>query len=187
MSSDVITLTGLVATIPRHIVTSEGLSITSFRLASTQRRFDRSQERWVDAETNWFSITTFRHLAHHCASSIEKGQRVIVTGKLRVREWDNGERVGTTVEVEAESVGHDLMWGTSTFTRSIMSSGAAPAARRAEGDARESEPERSVPAEQAEVHEGDETLVITHESFPSGTVKPTDTARETEAQLPAPF
>ena len=41
---DAITLTGLVATNPRHLVTSEGLPITSFRLASTQRRFDRSQE-----------------------------------------------------------------------------------------------------------------------------------------------
>ncbi|MCU1509507.1 MAG: single-stranded DNA-binding protein [Glaciihabitans sp.] len=40
-----ITITGLVATQPRHIVTSEGLPITSFRLASTQRRFDTSAEK----------------------------------------------------------------------------------------------------------------------------------------------
>ena len=39
--TDTITLTGLVATTPRHLVTSEGLPITSFRLASTQRRYDR--------------------------------------------------------------------------------------------------------------------------------------------------
>jgi single-strand DNA-binding protein len=48
--TDTITLTGLVATNPRHIVTTEGLSITTFRLASAQRRFDRSQERWIDGE-----------------------------------------------------------------------------------------------------------------------------------------
>jgi single-strand DNA-binding protein len=54
--SDVLTLTGLVATTPRHLVTSEGLPITSFRLASAQRRFDRSQERWIDGETNWYTV-----------------------------------------------------------------------------------------------------------------------------------
>ena len=48
--SDQITLTGLVATPPKHIVTSDGLQITSFRLASTQRRFDRAQDKWVDAD-----------------------------------------------------------------------------------------------------------------------------------------
>ena len=47
---DQITLTGLVATPPKHIVTSEGLQITSFRLASTQRRYDKAQQSWVDAD-----------------------------------------------------------------------------------------------------------------------------------------
>ena len=46
---DQITLTGIVATPPKHIVTSEGLQITSFRLASTQRKFDRVEQKWVDA------------------------------------------------------------------------------------------------------------------------------------------
>lgn len=124
---DIITVTGLVATIPRHILTSEGLSITSFRLASAQRRFDRSAERWIDGETNWYTVTSFRQLALNSSISIEKGQRVLVTGKLRIREWDNGERVGTTIDIEAESIGHDLAWGTARFTRSIVSS-AAPTA-----------------------------------------------------------
>ena len=72
--TDLITLTGLVATTPRHIVTSEGLSITSFRLASSQRRYDRSAERWIDGETNWYTITSFRQLALNSAPSIQKGR-----------------------------------------------------------------------------------------------------------------
>ena len=120
--SDIITLTGIVATIPRHLVTSEGLPITSFRLASTQRRYDRAKGEWVDGDTNWYTITTFRQLAAHSAASIAKGERVVVTGKLRIREWQNGERTGTTVDIEADALGHDLSWGTSTFTRSISSS-----------------------------------------------------------------
>jgi single-strand DNA-binding protein len=40
-------------------------------------------------------------------------------GRLRVRDWDNGERAGTSVELEAETLGHDLMWGSSTFVRTV--------------------------------------------------------------------
>lgn len=153
--SDTITITGLVATTPRHILTSSGLSITSFRLASAQRRFDRSQERWIDVETNWYTVTTFRQLALNCSTSVLKGQRVVVTGRLRIREWENGERVGTTVEVEADSVGHDLLWGTSTFTRSIVSNSATATTAPDEGagvdSVAESEPHVTVTEEEREV------------------------------------
>ena len=120
--SDTITITGLVATTPRHVTTTEGLNITSFRLASTQRRFDRPQQKWIDGETNWYTVTAFRQLALNSNASIEKGQRVVVAGRLKIRDWENGERTGTTVDIEAEALGHDLSWGTSTFTRSISSS-----------------------------------------------------------------
>ncbi len=66
---------------------------------------------------NWYTITTFRQLADNAALSVKKGERVFLTGRLRIREWESGERSGTTVEIEAESLGHDLSWGTSSFTR----------------------------------------------------------------------
>ncbi|MFM6963409.1 MAG: single-stranded DNA-binding protein [Micrococcales bacterium] len=118
--SEFITVTGLVATTPRHLVTQDGLPITSFRLAAAHRRFDRKENKWVDGETNWFTITAFRQLAINAAGSIAKGERVLVSGKLRVRDWDNGERAGTSVEVEADSLGHDITWGTSVFTRTVL-------------------------------------------------------------------
>lgn len=115
--SDTITLTGLVATTPRHLTTSEGLAITSFRLASSQRRFDRATQKWIDADTNWYTISAFRGLANNSATSVVKGDRVIVSGRLRIRDWENTDRSGTTVEIEADNIGHDMFWGTSTFTR----------------------------------------------------------------------
>lgn len=118
--TEFITVTGLVATTPRHLVTQDALPITSFRLASSTRRFDRGQNRWVDGETNWYTITAFRQLAINSAGSVHKGDRIIVTGKLRVRDWDNGERAGTSVEIEAEGIGHDLTWGASVFTRNVL-------------------------------------------------------------------
>lgn len=117
---DTITLTGLVATTPRTIATSEGLVITSFRLASSQRRFDRAVGEWVDTETNWYTITAFRGLATNVAASIEKGQRVLVTGRVRVRDWEAGEKSGTTIEIEAEAIGHDLNFGRAAFTRDVV-------------------------------------------------------------------
>ena len=118
--SETLSVTGLVATTPRHLVTADGLPITSFRLASSQRRFDRNQNKWVERETNWFTVTSFRQLAIKSAGSIHKGDRLVVAGKLRIRDWDNGERAGTSVEVEADSLGHDLTWGSSVFTRTVL-------------------------------------------------------------------
>ena len=153
--TDSITLTGLVATAPRHIVTSEGLPITSFRLASTQRRFDRSQEKWIDGETNWYTVTAFRQLAINSAGSVGKGDRIVVTGRLRIREWENGERTGTNIDVEADAIGHDLMWGTSVFTRTISSSAANvdPAPASSSGDDTDSpggEPDDDLDADETE-------------------------------------
>lgn len=107
---DRITLTGLVATSPRHLITKEGLPITSFRLASSEN----------DGPTNWYTVTTYRTLAKNAASSISKGDRVILTGTLRIRDWDNGERTGTSVEVDVTSIGHDLSYGTAEFARTSI-------------------------------------------------------------------
>ena len=138
--SDTISLTGLVATTPKYVVTGTGLSITSFRFASTQRRFDRGEQKWVDGETNWYTVATFRQLATNVVASVQKGQRVIVTGRLRVRDWATEDKHGTNVEIDAEAVGHDLSWGTTVFTRStataVAEADADGGGRRCRGDRR---------------------------------------------------
>lgn len=130
--TDTITLIGFVATKPKHLITGEGLPITSFRLASTQRRFDRAQGRWSDGETNWYTVTTFRQLAINTVGSVSKGDRVMVSGRLRIRPWEVGDRSGTNVDVEADAVGHDLGWGTTAFTRTIVTSTSEAAADAAD-------------------------------------------------------
>ncbi len=156
---DLITVTGIVATTPRHLVTSEGLPITSFRLASTQRRFDRTKSQWVDADTNWYTITGFRQLAINTIGSVNKGDRVVVTGRLRIRDWENGERTGTTIEIDADALGHDLSWGTSSFSRSVVTTAAGPA-------------------------DGEAATIA--EEFPEP-IAPTDTEKSAEDALPVPF
>jgi len=116
--TDNITITGRVVTDPRHIVTSAGLPITNFRLASTHRRFERDQGKWVDADTNWYTVSSFRHLAQNAAASVHRGDLVVVTGRLRLKEWINADKTGLDAEVQAESIGHDLAWGTSIWSKS---------------------------------------------------------------------
>lgn len=118
--NDTITLRGFVATEVRSNTADSGLAIAGFRMCTTERRFDRESGLWLDGHTNWYSVSMFRQLATNAGVSIHKGDRVIVTGRLRVRQWatDSG-RSGTTVDIDADAVGHDLMWGTANFRRSI--------------------------------------------------------------------
>lgn len=92
------------------------LPTASFRVASTPRI--RRSGDWADGETTWMTITCFRALAEHAASSVRKGDPVIVIGKLRTSVWvkDGVEKERTVLE--AQTIGHDLTRGTSAFNRS---------------------------------------------------------------------
>lgn len=115
-----VTAAGIVATTPRHVQTDEGLDITSFRLASNRRRYDDELQQWVDVDTNWYSVVAFRALAANAEKSLRKGDRVVVSGRVRIRDWEHDSGSGTSVEVEADALGHDLLWGTTTYTRSSV-------------------------------------------------------------------
>ncbi|GAA5029870.1 single-stranded DNA-binding protein [Microbacterium fluvii] len=125
--SDSITIVGNIATDPHFRRSQNGVTITSFRLASTQRVQDRATGAWSDGDTNWYSVSTYRALADHSFASLRKGERVIVTGRLRIRDWEAGDKHGTSVDIDADAVGHDLLWGTTLFTRDAPPTGAAPA------------------------------------------------------------
>jgi single-strand DNA-binding protein len=119
MATSKITITGLVATTPRHIVTAEGLPITSFRLADSDGHISPADGKFKE-HTNWYTITSFRQLGINTAGSVSKGERISVTGSLIIRDWDNGEQAGTSVEIEADSISHDLSYGNSAFTRNVL-------------------------------------------------------------------
>ena len=141
--TDNITVTGVVGGDPRVHLTNQGLPITSFRLASTRRFFDREKGTWENGETNWYTVSTFRQLAKNAAVSIRRGDRVVVHGRLRLRAWESGEKRGTAIEIDADSVGHDLAWGTTSLTRNGAGASVDPAADAATG---ESPNEDAVPA-----------------------------------------
>jgi single-strand DNA-binding protein len=98
-------------------VTSSGTSVASFRIASNSRRFDKSTSSWIDQEPSYLSITAWSQLAENVALSVHKGQGLVVTGKLKVRQWQDADKSGTNVEIDATAIGHDLNRGTSEFTK----------------------------------------------------------------------
>jgi len=135
--SEQITVCGIIGTDPRRNFAKNGDPITSFRLAAHQGHYDRVRNAWIEDESSWYSVTMYRQLAANAALSLNKGERVIVTGRLLIRKWTNGERSGTDVTITADSVGHDLTWYT---TRPVRS--AAPSrADSQQTDSQQTEPE----------------------------------------------
>jgi single-strand DNA-binding protein len=136
--SDNITVRGFVASEIRSSTTPGGVPTASFRLGSTERRFDRTSSTWVDGNTNWFTVQGYRQLAGNIGCSIKKGQRVIVVGRLKMRSWEKEGRIYHVAEIDAESVGHDLMWGSANFTRMVgagnQTAAAQPATAAADDD-----------------------------------------------------
>lgn len=117
MNETVVTLVGNVATEIRSARSREGVAVASFRIASTTRRFERGKG-WTDVDTIFVTVVCWRQLAEHVASSLAKGEPVIVTGRLRIRQWSTDDgRSGTAVELEAQAAGHDLSRGVAAFTR----------------------------------------------------------------------
>lgn len=116
LMTEIITVTGNVATEPEQRALPGGAVVTSFRVASTHRRFDRATNAWVDQYTNWYTVSAFRALGEHAHTSLHRGQRVIVVGRMRLREWDNGTRSGTSADIDADAIGTDLLFGTTVYT-----------------------------------------------------------------------
>jgi len=87
----------------------------SFRLACTPRL--RRGGDWADGETTWLTVTCFRGLAENAASSIGKGDPVVVVGRLRTQTWTKDGVPQERTVLEALTIGHDLTKGTSAFNR----------------------------------------------------------------------
>ena len=117
------TIVGNVVDEPRMRVTTNGHKVTTFRVAATQRRYDREQERFVDGSTLYMNVASWRGAAENVFASLHKGQPVVVHGRCATRNYVVNEQPRTAYELEAFSIGHDLFRGVSSFERVTRSSG----------------------------------------------------------------
>ncbi|GAA2900385.1 hypothetical protein GCM10010517_66020 [Streptosporangium fragile] len=125
MNDIYVTLTGNIAAPPRQHTFPDGSRVTSLKVASTSRYFDRENQQWRNGETTYFGVRCFRGLADNVARSVQLGQPIVVQGRLRIREFVHGGERRFMPEVEANSLGHDLRWGIGSFDKP-QRGGAAP-------------------------------------------------------------
>jgi single-strand DNA-binding protein len=115
-----ISLRGFVSSEFEMRTTADGIVIGKFRMGSTDRRLDPITNTWTDGRTNWYHITVFRALASNAVASIRKGDRILVVGKLHINSFLRKDGTpGTSVEIDAESIGPDLQFGTAHYTRMV--------------------------------------------------------------------
>jgi single-strand DNA-binding protein len=117
MNDTAMTIVGNLVDEPRLRLTKNGHSVASFRVASTSRRFDREQAKWVDNATLFVTVTCWRSLAENVVASLHKGQPVVVSGRYYMREYIVEEATRATYELEANAVGHDLTRGIADFRK----------------------------------------------------------------------
>lgn len=123
MNETTVTVVGHVAKEPILRVTGTGTRVVSFRLASTERRFDKALNGWRDGDTAWWSVSCWRNMGDNVLDSLAVGDPVIVHGRLRMREYEKEGVKQSSFEIEASSVGHDMARGVSRFTRATVGAG----------------------------------------------------------------
>jgi single-strand DNA-binding protein len=112
-----ITITGNVVDDVALKTSENGVSWLSFRVASTERRFDRQSGEWTDGKKFFASVVFFRDAAENVAASLHKGDPIVVTGRISSRQYVKDETSRVVYEVDADAIGHDLTRGVASFER----------------------------------------------------------------------
>lgn len=117
MSYTTTTIVGNATSAPELARTQGGKQLAKFTVAVDEGK---------DRDSSFYRVTVWDDMAQHVAATILKGMRVIVQGRLQVREYEHNGQKRVSVDVTAESVGPDLRWATATVTRA-NGQGARPA------------------------------------------------------------
>lgn len=121
MADNSITLVGNLTRDPELRFTTGGRGVASFGIA-VSRRYQVNGE-WQE-QTSYFNIVAWGQLGENAASSLTKGMRVVVSGRLEQREYQNREgEKRTAIEINADEVGPSLRWATASIERNPRTDG----------------------------------------------------------------
>ena len=119
-----ITLVGNLTDDPDLRFTPSGAAVANFTVASTPRFFDKQTNEWKDSEALFLRCSIWRQAAENVAETLQRGARVIVTGRLKQRSYETREgEKRTTFEVEVEEIGPSLKYATAKVTKTSRSGG----------------------------------------------------------------
>jgi len=120
----VITVIGNLTNDPELRFTPSGAAVANFTVASTPRTFDRQSNEWKDGETLFMRCSVWRDAAENVAESLQRGTRVLVTGRLRSRSYETKEgEKRTVVEMEVDEVGPSLRYATAKVAKTSRGGG----------------------------------------------------------------
>jgi single-strand DNA-binding protein len=117
LSDTVIHMIGHAGTDVDYRQIGNGTDLSTFRLASTPRRYDRIADQYVDGTTTWITVQCWRSLALHVRDAVRRGDPLLVIGKLKTEEWTKDDARHSRMVLEALAVGHDLNRGVSEFRK----------------------------------------------------------------------
>ncbi|MCW2934078.1 MAG: ssb1 [Actinomycetia bacterium] len=119
-----ITIVGNLVNDPELRFTASGQPVATFRVASTPRIRDNSTGEWKDGDSLFLTCNVWRQMAENCAESLQRGMRVIVSGRLRQRNYETQQGEKRTVyEIEADDVGPSLLRASAKVTRATRAGG----------------------------------------------------------------
>src|SRR5918996_3406503 len=119
-----ITVIGNLTDDPELRFTPSGAAVAKFRVASTPRYMDKQTGEWKDGEALFLTCTVWRQAAEHVAESLQRGARVIVSGRLRQRSYETREgEKRTVIELEVDEIGPSLRYATAKVQKMSRSSG----------------------------------------------------------------
>jgi single-strand DNA-binding protein len=121
----IITVIGNLTGDPELRFTPSGAAVANFTVASTPRTFDRQSSEWKDGETLFMRCSVWREAAENVAESLHRGTRVIVTGRLKSRSWDDKEtgQKRTVIEMDVDEVAPSLRYATTKITKTQRGGG----------------------------------------------------------------
>jgi single-strand DNA-binding protein len=119
-----ITVVGNLVADPELRFTPAGQPVATFRIASTPRIRDNATNEWRDGDSLFLTCNVWRQAAENVAESLQRGMRVIVTGRLKQRNYETKEGEKRTVyEVEVDDVGPSLRNASAKVNRASRGSG----------------------------------------------------------------
>jgi len=119
-----ITIVGNLVGDPELRFTPSGQAVATFRVASTPRFLDKASNEWKDGDSLFLSCNAWRSMAENVAESLQRGMRVVVTGRLKQRSYETKQGEKRTVyEVDVDDVGPSLKSASAKVIRSERSQG----------------------------------------------------------------
>jgi len=122
MSGNSITIVGNITRDPELRFTPSGQANARLGVAVNRRWQDRNSGEWQEA-TSFFDVICWRELAENVSESLKRGARVIVTGRLEQRTWEQEGNKRSVVEIIADEVAPSLRWATAKVEKTERRSG----------------------------------------------------------------